>query len=202
MLPNNMISAYLTALEDLLGENGVKTVLNLSGLHESIEGYPIDGAAETLPHSTLAKLQATIEDIYGERTGLNLSRKAARSASSSIGAELLNTDQPVRSSEGGVESIEEALDTFARLFVTDDHSTPIVSGTDERVSISLQVCPNCVGRESSTPICQAVAGWIEGLIELIGSSDEVSIYESSCLAVGDENCTFVVQHGQKEPVEG
>ncbi len=45
---------------------------------------------------------------------------------------------------------------------------------------------------SSTPICHFFKGYIEGFLrELIGR--EITVEETKCVAMGDENCTFEIR---------
>jgi predicted hydrocarbon binding protein len=201
-LPNELLSAYLIALEDLLGKNGVNTVLNISGYQEWVESYPSDSTREPIPHAALSKIQETVEDIYGTRTGLNLSRSAARNTLTKAHAELVDIERLKHLSGDEIEKIEQALRAFANLFASDNSGGSTVSRENKQLSISFQDCPNCAGRESKSPICMTYLGWIEGLVMLVDSGVEVVISETTCLATGDDECTFDIQFSQRELAEG
>lgn len=201
-LPNELLSAYLIALEDLLGKNGVNTVLNVSGYHEWVESYPPDSTNDPIPHAALSKIQETVEDIYGARTGLNLSRTAARKSLTKVRSELIDIEKLKHLSGNEIEKFEQALSAFANLFASHDPGGSTLSRGNEQFSISFQDCPNCAGRESDTFICMACLGWIEGLVMLVGSGDKVGISETTCLASGDDRCTFVIQLSQRELAKG
>jgi predicted hydrocarbon binding protein len=194
MLPNTLIRSYLNALDDLLGKNGVNTILNHSGLSDWIENYPPHDLTKAVPFEAFSKIQSSLDDIYGERTGQNLSRRASRTSFLDIGAELINRAGHAASEDISNEGIQDTLDTFVSLF--DDGTGAVYwSGEDEKIVIYFVTCPCCIDRKSQTPICHACAGWIEGFLTQLALGDRVQVTEASCLASDDESCSFLIQPG-------
>ncbi len=193
MLPNKLIRSYLLALQDLLGKNGVNAVLNVSGLAAWIENFPPEDDTRAITYEDFSRIQASIEDIYGDRAGQNLSRQAAHNSFASVGASQIDSSETDLSGEGKSATIKQALNNFVSIFDPDGSGDVGWTGTDEEIAIHFDVCPNCVGRETESPICKACAGWIEGLLDMMAAGDEIKVNNTTCRAVGDSKCTFVIQ---------
>lgn len=195
MLPNKLIRFYLFALEDLLGMNGVNAILNLAGHRSWAENYPPDDDLHAIPYESLSSIQSSIEDIYGDRAGQNLSRQAAHSSFLKTAFSLM--EPGTLNSIGGdkPQEIKRALNNFITIF--DPESTGSISwaGAGEQLEIRFETCPNCTGREAPTPICKACAGWIEALFDAFEIGERIRVIETSCCAKGDEACVFLVQSG-------
>jgi predicted hydrocarbon binding protein len=193
MLPDKLVRSYLITLEDLLGKHGVNTILNLSGLPEWIDNYPSGDVQRAVSYEDFSRIQASLEDIYGERTGQNLSRRASHASFVDAGANLLALEEMDLSTRDHVEKIKLALNAFTDLFQTMASGDVKWTGTDSEIEIHFQTCPNCVNRDSNEAICQTCVGWIEGLFELIGAGEAIEIVESSCLASGGNSCSFLIR---------
>jgi predicted hydrocarbon binding protein len=199
MLPNRLVRSYLIALDDILGTNGVNTILNHSGLSDWIEDYPPQDSIKAVPYESFSRIQISLEDIYGDRMGQNLSRRASRISFKTVGADMLNLDRPESSESEGANDIKDTMHAFIALF--DDGSGSVKwSSTADEVTITYTACPNCVNREAQDPVCHACAGWIEGLVELLGIGDNIEIQETTCLATGSDQCSFTIQPGRSVPV--
>lgn len=191
MLPNLLIRKHLMALEDLLGKNGLNAILNLTGIEEWISSYPSENDAREVPHALFTNLQNSLEEIYGPRMGRNLSRRAARSAFGDSGAKLINIDLSDHATLPFTERAEQTLQAMARLIDPDHPPTVIVEA--EQFCLRLETCPNCGERQSQSAVCDACAGWIEGMLSSFENSGEIEVIETRCLAAGDDFCEFTVR---------
>jgi predicted hydrocarbon binding protein len=194
MLPNTLIRSYLNTLEDLLGKNGVNTILNLSGLSGWIENYPPEDSNRAVPFEAFTKIQTSLDEIYGERTGQNLSMSAAQKSFLEVGDDLMGLDLSASSDMGSTMNIKDALNAFVAMF--DDGSGSVYwSGDKEDIQIIFKVCPSCLDRESQTPICRACTGWIEGFAACLNIGEKIEVVEEHCLASGDASCSFKIAPG-------
>jgi len=76
--PNKMGRLYLTALEEVLGKNGINTVLRLADLAQFIDHYPPDNLDKQFDFAYIAALNDAIETIYGVRGGRGLEQRVGR----------------------------------------------------------------------------------------------------------------------------
>ncbi|HRE26374.1 MAG TPA: 4-vinyl reductase, partial [Anaerolineales bacterium] len=70
--PNKMGRIYLTALEEVMGKNGLNAILRLAGLDRFIDRYPPDNLAKEFDFADIAALHTALEEMYGPRGGRGL----------------------------------------------------------------------------------------------------------------------------------
>ncbi len=69
---NKFALIMLKALEDVLGENGLKAILNLAHLPELIDNFPPDNLNKEFDFSDVSAINQALEEIYGPRGGAGL----------------------------------------------------------------------------------------------------------------------------------
>lgn len=65
--PNRWMRILLISTEEIIGKNGVNSLLNLAGLPEYIGNYPPDNMKKEFPFDHVGKLQQAYWDMYGPR---------------------------------------------------------------------------------------------------------------------------------------
>ena len=75
---NLMARIYLDALEEVMGKNGTKAVLNLAGLSNLIDNYPPTNLNREFDFADFGALGQAIDDMYGPRGGRGLALRAGR----------------------------------------------------------------------------------------------------------------------------
>ena len=65
MIVNALVRQALTSAQEVMGENGLNTVLRTSGLERFIGNFPPDNLEPSIQASQYAKLNEAIEAFYG-----------------------------------------------------------------------------------------------------------------------------------------
>ena len=73
---NKFALIMLDALEDVLGKNGLKAVLNIAHLPELGENFPPDNLNKEFDFSDVSAINQALEEIYGPRGGRGLALRA------------------------------------------------------------------------------------------------------------------------------
>jgi len=199
--PNYPTRAFLLALEDVLGKNGVNALLRIANLQGWIETYPAENFNREVDLSEFSSLNAALDEIYGSRGGQSLARRASKSAfdltwkqHSAFGdlqtADFESLPAQTRNKEG--------LTVFAEVLSAASDLECEVQEKDNLILFRVQNCPVCWGRETSSPTCQGFIGLLEGCLYWLGSGDEFEVTEEECSATEAEACTFSIK---KTPVE-
>ena len=63
--PNKMGRIYLMAMEEVMGANGIKAVLNLAKVPELIDNYPPNNLAREFDFADFGAIGQSIEEMYG-----------------------------------------------------------------------------------------------------------------------------------------
>ena len=79
MIANALMLQALTAIEEVMGLNGLNTVLRTTGLEKFIDNFPENNLEATVPSSEYAQLNAAIESFYG-RSGRGILKRIGRAS--------------------------------------------------------------------------------------------------------------------------
>lgn len=194
---NKFALIMLDALEDILGENGLKSILNLAHLPEVIANPPPNNLQKEFDFADVSAINQALEEIYGPRGGRGLALRAGRATFSdslkNFGAlagagDLAFKVLPLNT------KMRIGVPSMARIFtqVSDQHSTS--KEYNDKFVYTIHRCPVCWGRHDlDKPVCFIAVGLLQaGLIWLSGGK-EFRVNESKCTALGDEVCEFIIQ---------
>ena len=76
--PNRFARIIISALEEVMGTNGLHAVLRLAKLEKYIAERPPNNLEKEFPFSEFTALQAALEEMYGPRGGRGLAIRAGR----------------------------------------------------------------------------------------------------------------------------
>lgn len=198
--PNKMGRIYLMAMEEVMGTNGIKAVLNLAKVPELIDNYPPNNLAREFDFADFGAIGQSIEEMYGSRGGRGLALRAGRAAfaqglsefGSVVGAgELAFKVIPLATKlKVGLKAVAETFTKFS-----DQKSG--VEEADDRFVYTIYECPVCWGRSSDRNICYGAVGILQEGLRWVSGGKDFKVEEVECHANGAENCVF---HVHKEPL--
>ena len=195
VIVNALVRQALVSAQEVMGENGLNTVLRTSGLERFIDNFPPDNLEPAIKTSDYARLNEVIEEFYG-RGGRGMLRRigkasfqyAVREQAALLGLagaalKLLPTKQRIK-------FILNALVNALK------KSNPQVNAwldeTGENLAYCDASCAICHGRQSSDAICHLYIGSIGEAVQW-ATGQEFSIVETHCTAKGDPHCRFEVK---------
>jgi predicted hydrocarbon binding protein len=195
--PNQVFYIALITSEEILGKNGLNSVLNYSGLKKFIGNYPPPNLDREHSSEEFANLMKGVIDVLGERGARPiLFRGGMRSF------EIMHEKFPGLININGIEPREKVperlFDEFKRIYgIIVDGATNLHGDIykyyecDEGVALEMSPCFWCHGLKTKSPICFqsvgfefAAARWILG--------QDIKVEETHCIATGDEMCRFVM----------
>jgi predicted hydrocarbon binding protein len=194
---NKFALIMLDALEDVIGENGLKAVLNLAHLPDLIGNFPPDNLEKDFDFADVSAINQALEEIYGPRGGRGLALRAGRvtfadslknfgalAGAGDLAFKILPLNAKMRI---GVPSM-------ARIFtqVSDQHSTS--KEIEGEIVYTIHRCPVCWGRHDlDKPVCFIAVGLLQEGLKWLSGGNEFRVNESKCVSMGDEVCEFVIQ---------
>jgi hypothetical protein len=194
--PNKAALILLESLESVLGENGLKAILNLAHLPELIANYPPDDLERQFDFADLTAICWAVEELYGPRGGYGLELRAGRAVFVGVlqryGA-LAGVGNPAFQMLSLSTKLKIGLPILARILsqISDQQAT--VEEKGDTFIFTVQRCPTCWGRSGvDEPVCTMGAGLLqEGLKWLSGGCD-FAVVETKCKAVGDPACEYTI----------
>ncbi len=198
--PNKMGRTYLMAMEEVMGTNGIKAVLNLANTPWIIGNYPPNNLAREFDFADFGAIGAAIEEMYGLRGARGL---ALRSGRASFAQGLSEFGSVVGASELAFKviplltKVKVGLKATAETFTKFSDQISDVEEMDDHFVYTILKCPDCWGRTSEKPICYVAVGILHEALRWVSGGKDFKVEEKKCHAAGDENCVFYIY---KEPL--
>ncbi len=199
--PNRFGLILLDALEEIMGRNGLNAILNMARLSQFIDNPPPDDMEKGFDFAYISALNRALEEMYGPRGGRGLQLRLGRVL---FAQGLANFGALVGASDLAFKvlplpaKLKAGLPAVAKVFDSLSDQTSYVKdpGGDHMLYV-IDRCSMCWGQEVDRPGGYIAAGIIEEALRWLSSGLTFRVDQTSCIGMGDENCTFVVY---KEPL--
>ena len=199
--PNLIARIYLQSIEEIMGTNGIKALLNMADMKELIDNFPPANLHKEFDFGDFARLNEGMEMMYGPRGGRALALRAGRKAFDqglkNFGPMVGVADRAFRMLPLKIK-MKVGLGAMAKAFSTTSDQISYVREEADHFLYVIERCPVCWGRTADGPICHAALGIIlEGLDWGTGGK-KFKVSQVTCHAAGDPTCDFTIS---KEPIE-
>jgi len=195
MLPNNLIAAILAALDELMGTNGLNSLLNAANLQEWKTAPPASTEDRDVDFSQFSALFRTLDDLYGQKGSLSLMRRANSTVFNQLWSEhgaFGYIENPEFQGLDASSRIDRGLKTFSQTLSESSDILAKVSVGDAGYLFSLELCPYCWNTDSDSSQCYAFQGLLESVVSYFAPETKVEIEETTCVGSGETNCTFIL----------
>lgn len=187
-------------MRDVMGLNGLSTLLSLSGLEAYMENPPPDNLARQFDFISVASLSEGLESMYGSRGGRGMALRIGR-ASFAQGMRGFGAYTGMQSQAFKDLSIEEqvqlAIHVLQKIYNTFSDQETTVEDHGETYHITLPNSPFIWGRTTDRPACHMMVGIIQESLQWASSGHEFHVQEIGCRATGNDQCVFRVN---KNPI--
>jgi bacteriochlorophyll 4-vinyl reductase len=198
--PNKIARIYIDVLEDIMGKNGLNSVLHAAGLDALRDNYPPDDLKREFDFADFAALNQALDDTYGPRGGrvfaLRGGKAAIKAGLEAFGAAVGVSGLALRVLPMGAK-LKIGLPAMAKVFTTFSDQTSLVDEQEDRFVYTIKRCPVCWGRHANVPICHAAVGLLQGGLHWVSGGKDFTVVETLCKAKGDPDCVFEIL---KEPL--
>lgn len=188
---NFSMKITLETLENIIGRNGLKSILNHSRLQHYIDNFPPDNDELAIPLEDIHSLHFSLLELFGKkgvrslqlRIGqeicrIGIERRSGIVRALKIGSKLLPESQRMRLAlEKYIEQAEirQPASNGASRFLLDEH--------DDFFELTDRDYHMGQGLQSETPVCNDIVGTLSYLLNWVtGHSHEVE--EIKCRAMG------------------
>lgn len=193
--PNRIARAFFSAMDDVMGPNGLSSLLNIAEMENYLENPPPNNLKREFDFAEIAGLNIALEEMYGLRGGrgmaLRIGQKAFASGWREFGAMRAINDPAFRSLslnkriDYGLRGLAAVLSNFS------DQISHVENGGDALHFIS-DVSPFAWGRDSDKPVCHMMVGMILECLRWSSNGYEFYVREVECRANGHDHCVFRV----------
>jgi predicted hydrocarbon binding protein len=194
-MPNAALRVLLEAIEEVMGPNGTKAVLNAGGLSQYIDNYPPKDLEMNASFAEYGGVQQAVEDFYGPRGARAMLLRIGRAT-----FEFGLREQPAILGLAGValKALPEKtrmkliLDRMAKAAIDQVNQPTNVIEEDDAFYFVVEECP-CRWRPThDKPACYVTVGvlmqamaWITGKLH--------RVEEVACISSGASSCVYRIE---------
>ncbi|HPP61811.1 MAG: hypothetical protein PGMFKBFP_00660 [Anaerolineales bacterium] len=193
--PNRMGRIILDSMEEALGQNGLRAILNLAGRADLIAQPPPDDSKLEFPFRDISGLMSQLESAYGPRAGRGLALRAGRAAFKyglrEFGPQLGVTENAFRLLPLGLK-IRSGGQALAGLFNRDTDQRVRIEERDGKLLWVIERCPLCWERQTGAPACHLAVGLLQEALYWVSSGKIFDVEETLCVAKGDPACIIEI----------
>ena len=191
-LPNARVRRLMLAIQDVMGQSGLATILRQASLQRFAGALPPANNEPGLKAAEYAALMQAIENYYGRGARGTLTRVGYASFNRLVASRRL--------SAAGWRALFRVLPNQTRQVLTLKWLARQMAGRAGRVTVYLDDnhlslvdhdSDATVGRRRETEICWETVGEIQEALKW-GTGQEYDVNERSCKAKGDAACRFEV----------
>lgn len=195
--PNKFGRIIFQALEEVMGPQGFRALLRMAKMEHYLEQPPPDNLERAFDFADLSSLMWALEQMYGPRGGRGLALRAGRAtfaeglrnfgALAGVG-DLAFRMLPLKT------KMSIGLKAMANIFSRMSDQITDVREEEEYFVYTIHRCPVCWGRQNTTdrPVCYLALGLLQEGLKWVSGGREIRVYESKCIAAGDEVCEFLI----------
>jgi len=199
-MPNAALRVLLQAIAEVMGENGLKSVLNLAGLQRFIDNYPPNNLEQEVRFSDYALVEQAVEDFYGPRGAKAMLLRIGR-ATFRYG---LNEQPAILGLAGLALKLMPAHArvklVLGRMVEATNRSVNQPTHLEEQEDCFIFVAEDCPCRfrgKKDRPVCFVTVGALQEALRWATGRD-YRVEEISCIAMGDDACRYRIS---KEPIQ-
>jgi len=193
--PNRMGKIILRSLEEIVGKEDFRHILEASSLQMYIDHTPPGDLEREFPFEYVSQLQNGVEAIYGTVHGREINRRVGRACLTG-GLQEFNpligiADLPIRVMPLGLK-MHVGFDMFAMVF--NRFSDQVVTLGEDSINYlwTIERCPVCWKRHTDAPCCHLAVGILQESISWATGGKEFSVVETACIASGAEACVISI----------
>lgn len=201
---NYTMRTSLITIQDIVGENGLKSVLNYAHLEKYIDNFPPDNDEVEIPWDDFSKLLLSLLELFGEKGSHGLKLRVGREFGRRIIEGRAGLTTTLKASTRLLPEKRRLifmLDGF-RKESEKKFPSPISPRTDlkEEEGCLLYIDKDYYGSEgitSEAPFCGAYAGLIQYLVEWI-TGHSYKVDEIECRAMGHPADVFKITKAEND----
>ena len=191
-LPNARVRRLMLAIQDVMGQSGLATILRQASLQRFAGALPPANGEPGLKAAEYAALMQAIENYYGRGARGTLTRVGYSSFNRLVASRRLTA--------AGYRALFRVLPMPARRMLTLQWLAREMAGRgghvtvyrdDNHISLVDHDSDATVGRQRDAEICWETVGEIQEALKW-GTGQEYDVTERSCKAKGDPACRFEV----------
>jgi predicted hydrocarbon binding protein len=193
--PERMGRIILLAMEEVIGREGVRSILDLASIPPYTEENPAARSEKNFPFESVTRLQESLEQVYGPQggrgTAVRIGRACFQYGLREYGSLLGITETAFRLLPLSIK-IHAGARSFAELFNTQTDQRVRLEEQEGKLYWIIERCPLCWERKAAEPVCHLAVGLLQEALYWLSGGKIFNVEEIACLARGDPVCTILI----------
>ena len=195
---SNMIyRVVLLGVQEIIGENGLKTVLNFSGLKQYINNFPPNNHdIDSCMASEIGRLEEGVVDIFGENGAYAVLYQVGRMQAKwglEENPDVVNAAKEAIKDLSEREKVKTVLSMTAATIAADINFDVWVDEEGDDFLYKHTDVSHCFNKKSNKPQCHSYDGFLFEITAWATDNTDWVAKEESCIAMGKPNCTFRIK---------
>lgn len=191
--PNRIARAFFAAMNDVMGPNGLSSLLKIARMETYLNSPPPDDLQRIFDFSEIAALSTALEEMYGSRGGRGMALRIGQSAFArgmkDFGVMRAVNDPAFRNLNLD-KRIDYGLQGLAAIMTNFSDQASHVENHGNALLFISEISPFAWGRTAEKPVCHMMSGIILECLRWSSNGYEFYVREVECTATGSDHCTF------------
>jgi predicted hydrocarbon binding protein len=181
---DGVIRIVMDATESVVGENGLKAMLNFAKMPYLLENKPDYGYEKKYTDEEYARILHSYYDVLGVSGAKSIFRMIGRAiAKRTTGLGLFDAFKDFPPEERLLKSVELYTTISGRGHAFIEEGVIVYDNT---------ACTTCSDIRSNTPVCTIVGGFLDDMVKWAGMPEKHSV-ETHCKAMGHGTCRYEIR---------
>lgn len=191
--PNRIARAFFSAMDDVMGPNGLSSLLTLAEMEAYLHSPPPDNLERQFDFASISALNTALEEMYGTKGGRGMALRIGQSAFAKglrgFGA-LRAVNDPAFKALSLDKRMEYGLHGLAAVLTNFSDQASHVENETNALLFSSDLSPFAWGRSAEKPVCHMMVGILMEALRWSSNGHEFYVREVECRATGHEHCAF------------
>lgn len=188
---NLTMRVYLETIQAIVGNNGLKSILNYGQLQKYIDSYPPENGDLEIPLEDLHRLYVSLLDLFGNKGTHGLQLRVGREIVKNGIGKLPGMAKAIQASTRLIPEhkrmqfvLKRFTEEFGKRFRLEQGTRGTTLREEEDCFYIIQEgCYMSEGVQSEEPVCSIYVGMLLGIVEWI-TGREHAVEEIECRAMG------------------
>jgi predicted hydrocarbon binding protein len=199
LISNMTFRVVLLGIREIIGENGLNTVLNYAKLAKYRDNLPPnDHEKKQCLVSEVAAVDRGVADIFGDNGAAAILFQVGKMQAKwglEENPDTIAAARKILSGMGEFDTAKTALELAAGVVAAETDSKAWVQADGQDLLYHIDENTHSFGLKSKTPICHVTSGFVTGILAWATGEEGWIAREEACMAMGAPHCTHRVRKG-------
>jgi len=192
-ISNMTFRVVLLGIQEIIGENGLNTVLNYAGIKKYRDNFPQNNKEKnTYRASEVTLVDKGVIDIFGNNGASAVLAQVGKMQAKwglEENPETVAAAKKIFENMSDFETAKTALEMTAAVLSAESDCKAWVTSEGEDLLYHIDEATHCFNIKKDAPICFVTSGFVSAIIAWATGDNLWQAKEETCMAMGAPHCT-------------